>query len=762
MTAKSGEHAPRTAVLGRMAPHLVPLLVLLALAAAPFVMPLFRGEVPFFLDIEDHWYPFRLHAWRARAQGALPHWIPNLFCGAPFVGQAEAALLYPAHLALDAIHPAYTLVPHLVGHRFLLGGLLYVALVLRGTGRLPALLGGAVALLSGFTNMAVQQPAHLRALAWVPALLLGAWLICERRRLAGALVLGVGAALGYLAGYPAFVARAGLALPILLIADPRWPTSWPDWRERLARFGTAGAALVLAAILSAGQIVATLHATSISQRALGLHPDFADGFRAAPRDLLMILLPRFDADGGVVRAGFAYVGVVPVALALLAVLRRTRGSAGFGAAALFALVAALGSATPLGAALQKLPLMGYFRNPSQMLIVLCFALAVLAALGLREFLERAPKAREAALCVGAPLLAVGAAFLFPDVPADPRVLLRALLAVAGLAAVAGAWIVRQRGRCPLVASLALVAFAIVDAGSLGFTYPTRKGRVRKIASVMGEPDAGLTRIAQHHGRLGLAYPARVITSDRHFNWDNHVVAAGVENARGLLSLTPLRVMDVGRIIEEGQPFERVPAATPLYDFGPLRALDSPALDLLAIRYAAGFADPPGPLWRRIGPEEWERDAVAPARLVADVQTVETPEDAARALAQPGFAAGTSVVVEVPDVENAMKSAGTSQDVAVAWLTADTAEMQYEASAPGLLLWTVTHDPGWRAWIDGVETTPYRANYAFLALRVPAGRHRVAWRYRTPGWSTGLVISGIGLVATAFLAWLAFRRSRRSR
>jgi hypothetical protein len=37
-------------------------------------------------------------------------------------------------------------------------------------------------------------------------------------------------------------------------------------------------------------------------------------------------------------------------------------------------------------------------------------------------------------------------------------------------------------------------------------------------------------------------------------------------------------------------------------------------------------------------------------------------------------------------------------------------------------------PGWRAFIDGVETKLYRANYVYQGLRVPPGKHTIAIRY----------------------------------
>src|SRR5688572_28152955 len=103
--------------------HALPLLAVLVLAAAPFVPALLRGEVPFFLDLADHWYPLRLAAWRARQAGEMPHWCGNLFCGIPLLAQVETAAAYPLHFVTDLADPAHTLLPQLVLHRFVIGSL---------------------------------------------------------------------------------------------------------------------------------------------------------------------------------------------------------------------------------------------------------------------------------------------------------------------------------------------------------------------------------------------------------------------------------------------------------------------------------------------------------------------------------------------------------------------------------------------------------------------------------------------------------------
>jgi len=77
-------------------------------------------------------------------------------------------------------------------------------------------------------------------------------------------------------------------------------------------------------------------------------------------------------------------------------------------------------------------------------------------------------------------------------------------------------------------------------------------------------------------------------------------------------------------------------------------------------------------------------------------------------------------------------------------------IQTEAPAASLVVISQSHYPAWRAYVDGRPATIWRANYAFQALQVPAGRHQVQLIYQDRAFLTGAVLSGLGLLACAAL------------
>jgi len=87
----------------------------------------------------------------------------------------------------------------------------------------------------------------------------------------------------------------------------------------------------------------------------------------------------------------------------------------------------------------------------------------------------------------------------------------------------------------------------------------------------------------------------------------------------------------------------------------------------------------------------------------------------------------------------------------------------DAPRPGLVYCSESWFPGWRATVDGREVPILRANYAFRAVEVPAGRSRVELSYRPPGLAAGLAASAVTVVVVlVLLAWYRRRPIKSSR
>jgi uncharacterized membrane protein YfhO len=73
----------------------------------------------------------------------------------------------------------------------------------------------------------------------------------------------------------------------------------------------------------------------------------------------------------------------------------------------------------------------------------------------------------------------------------------------------------------------------------------------------------------------------------------------------------------------------------------------------------------------------------------------------------------------------------------------------ETENPTVVVIAQSYHPNWRATVDGQLTELLKANHAFQAIRVSAGRHRVVLRYRDRMFQAGCVVSLMALVVVGF-------------
>jgi hypothetical protein len=128
-----------------------------------------------------------------------------------------------------------------------------------------------------------------------------------------------------------------------------------------------------------------------------------------------------------------------------------------------------------------------------------------------------------------------------------------------------------------------------------------------------------------------------------------------------------------------------------------------------------------------------------------------------ALVDPAFDPGLEVVL--PEGRSAPSPPGFRGAARVVRENADRLRLEVELSADGHVVLVEGHDPGWKARVDGRPVPLLRANVAFRAVRVPAGRHVVEMVYRPAAALAGLLVSGIALVALAAALARTTRPSR---
>jgi len=395
------------------------------------------------LDVFTYFYPYREYAAQAIRAGHLPLWNPYLFLGAPFLANIQSAVLYPLNLLFLWL-PAPKMVAYSIVLHIFLAGLFTYLFARRALKMSPlsALVAAVVFALSGFLGAQVEHVNQLSVFAWLPLLLLLFHEAYRQESVIYGLFASLGVGLQFLAGHAqaSFINLSVLGCYAIYLSLKRQGSvrTLPIWRVLWLLIGVT----ILGAGLAAAQLLPTLELSRLSLRGGGLNYRQAVSFSLRPTLLLLSLLPSFDYSP--FSEYIAYVGITPILLASLALLRKSRREgAFFGALALLGVFLALGLYNPFYYLLYRLvPGFSLFRVPARWLFLYTFGLAILAGLGMEEWRgmgQASWGAMKAKLKSGSILLAVGflilvvLVLLFLGKPPLRIVLLWLALAGLGLA-----------------------------------------------------------------------------------------------------------------------------------------------------------------------------------------------------------------------------------------------------------------------------------------------------------------------------------------
>lgn len=374
----------------------VPLALLLACALVFHGPELFGGRVFSESDTRLFYYP--LTDWFAEQlrAGRLPFWIPTMFAGYPLLADGEIGPLYPLNLLLLPFVPVgAAFVALRVVHTALAAGLTYALTRVLGASRLGGFVGGLVFSLGSFLVGQLQHENMVRSAVWLPGVLVLFELALRRRGwarqrwLVGAgLLLGV-AALGL---HIQAIAMILLALGLYAVHRLALGPSVGPWRERLTLLLWGPGLITLLALgLTAAQWLPLFEVGRTSFRGPGLRYDLATTWTLAPYNLPALLFPYFFRDPqGLWWSLWApwetlpYVGIAPLALAVLGLFVRRRAASFFGLLALLGLWIALSHYAPLNLheLLWRLPGFSSLRAPGRFTYLFVFGVAGLAAFGI--------------------------------------------------------------------------------------------------------------------------------------------------------------------------------------------------------------------------------------------------------------------------------------------------------------------------------------------------------------------------------------------
>lgn len=708
-----------------------------------------------------YWREFGFDQIRA---GRFALWNPYSFCGTPFFGDPQSAMLYPPNWLNLILSPEKAADWLIVIHFFLAAYFTGLWCRSRSLSVIAATMAGTLYACSGpiISNL---RPGHLSLLcsaAWAPLLFRCVDGLFEDIFKTRWLMLGI-AVVTMLAvdGYPQFAYYTGLAVGLYVLLR------LPGARHRMRIIASVAIMFSGAAALAAAQIIASAQVAGESIRAGGLPYDVASTFSLPPESLLTLLAPALFGDGKALPyyarwnwwETCMFLGPAALALAALGAsqFRKNRLP---GTMALAMFVLAIGAYTPIYPLLYDvLPGFNSFRATDRFGLLGILFVSLLAAGGWDHLSDRlANRPRRVVIIVmsGLGILLAWAAAWISNSSDHMAWVLQALDQTGQ--------VLRKlppsdRALATLVAQhqlLMAAVFTILTAGLLTL-YAWR----RNTALI------GLVILAM--GQVIWFAASERVASDAPASFPPDWAAA-------LSHVTPdQRVLEASGYLSEAGPqagFFNVAGYNPLVLGRTARFLAATQQadpESVGIQLVPRFL---APIYRMCrcalvttflpnGPIASLSDPLPHLLLLGECQQTPDPDSALAAVLDRNFDPAQSVVLESrPDpAPQPSANAGT---VRLVNQTTDELEIEADLLVPQVLLVTDAFSQGWH--VVPLETSAQAAyqvmpaDYCLRAIPLAAGHHHFRLEYRPEAVVVGMRISLAALgTYMAAMIWLAIAR-----
>jgi hypothetical protein len=762
----------------------------------------FGGEAIYERDTGFWYYPQLESIVRIVTSGSWPFWDPYMSFGVPLLGNPSAQILYPPIVFNLLFEPWTFYTWYVVGHLVFSGMGQYLLARRLGLSPLASFLAAAAWTASGPLLSVVNMWHHFSGAAWIPWVFLAAEHACDVRTLRAALAWGLVQAGQILTGSADMCAIA--TLPAMVCASRRLRWSSPTAPENRRWLATVGVAWLAAVCLTAGQWLPSVELLPASSR-LSLPPEGRTYWSVHPLALLQLLTPtttmglRLAGSDELLRTEIErplldslYLGVPVLGLAALGALGQRRTLRRFLVVlAIATLLVALGRHAPFYSLLVAfVPPLSIVRYPVKVTLLAPLACGLLAGMGLDELRLWSERARRtvvvatgwlvllALACAALSWLATAGPERWPFRLFAPTFAMPAVLegvaqrglgaALAGLFAAALLWRGRSSWAPPALAALCATELAWAHR-DVNPTAPISRfrGRPETVAALRQDgaraparlyswdyttrvrgsrfPDPRLYDALNDPSWQGPASLGQILAYRTLYPASGRWELEGSFD-RDILGLSPGYLRDFIVAFQASLQTPHYPRMFALASVDYVLALHGEGLEALTPVASVPSLFPTPILLFRVP------DPIPFAHAVGRARILE-PGTFYRPLVDPAFDPRREVLL----VEGAPLSAESfSGVVETLERKADRIRVAVDFSSDGYLVLNGTYDAGWRTTIDGRPAPQSRANVAFRAVRVPAGRHVVEQTYRPWGALIGLPVTALSLALVVFLLVRGFR------
>lgn len=775
----------------------------MALIIVPMIMlyrMMFFGEI---VGENDQLQRYPINEWRDtynQTHKDFPQWYPNLFSGMPSYG---GYIYTPADPTKGVIDSLFFNKGLKVWFYLSLAGIgMFILLRFFGVSHFASALG---AILSGLTpySFGLINAGHFNkiyAIAFIPWVLWSAFALSKRVSLKTVLTLSLFTSLQLWVNHPQIVYYTWMVIGFYWVWNigTAIVNKSDSYSKNFVHLGGIIAGLAIALVMVADPYIDILEFQQYSNRGAksvldqtgetesGTNWNYATQWSFHPKETISFVYPYFFglqnySTRDIKSAAYwgympftqstHYLGLVAILFAILgALLKKPDGSEWFfWIVSILALVTGFGSYFPI---LFKpfysiLPFFSKFRIPSMIYVLLAISLPILAAKGMDTFLEKIDDKETikklfivtgSIIGISLFLILIGDGFIDFTSPKDGRynagilsqlvsarmeLFHRGLLLALGVSMAIGGigWGLSQKKISVSVFWVFLTAIIVVDLWIINMEFLNLKPAKNMESHFKTNSVVDVMKNDNDHFRI---FPADEIGSNRYSFW----------NLESISGYRPIKLRNYQDFMD---------GTKSLSGKSQIPFIARPKLlNMLNVKYIVTSKQINNPTFVPVEGIKglYQNTNVLPkAWFVQKVKSVSTQRESLMETLLNGFNPQSEAIVV--DYNGTISPDADPGSVQVISREENKIELQSESNANGLMVLSeIYYKPGWKAFVDGIETPIYQTNHILRSIDVPSGKHSIIFEYDDSRWGITRMISRILFLGVIVILLFLIRKDLR--
>ncbi|HBL51765.1 MAG: hypothetical protein A3D24_01725 [Candidatus Blackburnbacteria bacterium RIFCSPHIGHO2_02_FULL_39_13] len=721
-------------------------------------------------DVASYIFPVHMFAVKILKEGSVPLWNSLIFAGTPLFANFQSAPFSPTNIVYFLFDELTAWSLQIVLQHVLAAVFTYLLLRSWNVCKTASIFGGIVFAFSGFNMIWSQWNGHTLTASFIPLFLLFFDKYLKVRKMIFGLGIIFTLAVQFFSGYPQLIMYsfiAGLLLWVYRLNE----------REIIKKTVFVLIFVILSLGISAPQILPGAELLSTSQR-VAQKNSFDWIFLPWEKIITFIAVDYFGnpgTDNYWSKKDFysneGFVGVVAFVLSLLSLNLLSKKKEVRFSLALAMVSLTLSFPTLVSIVFWKSGMFGMGAVAAHRALVLFnLSVSLMAAHGLEMVLKRKINTKD--LLFTFPVFAIllvfftNAIFLKGEYVAgvdSGQVALRNLVipATGFMGCLVAVLLSSKYKLLKVVAALGMLVFAVFELFFFGWKYTPFSPKHIVF------PKTELFEFFEKQQKPFRLTGNKVIPV-------NMRMAYGIESLEGYDAVYPVRMAKFLSVLNSSRS-----DSTPMFQYGLVENDTSNLLDLINTKYYLTIKQGKdgSPNAQGVIPERFIKDrftkvfedrtvavleskSVLPrAFFVYDFEKISSDDEIFNNLLDPNFSYSTRVIVE-EELPYASTKRETANFVNFEIYKEQINVMSVYTEKPGILFISDQWYPGWKAYVDGVNTKIYRANFAFRAIIVPKGEHKVSFIYFPDSFKIGLVISAASLLLVVALFLFDFINAKK--